>query len=281
MTATSHDPEAHRRRPIGVFDSGVGGLTVLKSLHARLPNEGTVYLGDTARVPYGTRSPETVIRYALNNARFLMDAAPLKMLVVACNTASAVALPALAEALPVPVLGVVEPGAAAAAAATRTGRVAVIGTRGTVKSGAYQRALSTLRPGIEVHARACPLLVPLAEEGWHDDALAREVVARYLADLGDHDVDALVLGCTHYPLLRAAIAEVVGPGVALIDSGEATAAAVAERLAADGDLAPAPEAGEVPLRRCFVTDVPDAFHEVASRFLGAEAPAPELVDIPV
>lgn len=278
---TAHPPSigSSGRRPIGVFDSGVGGLTVLKSLHARLPDESTVYLGDTARVPYGTRSPETVIRYALNNARFLMDAAPLKLLVVACNTASAVALPALAEALPVPVLGVVEPGAAAAAAATRTGKVAVIGTRGTVASGAYQRALEARRPGIEVHARACPLLVPLAEEGWHDDAIAREVVARYLEGLRDLDVDALVLGCTHYPLLRGAIADVVGPAVTLIDSGEATAEAVAARLASSGDLAPGGEGP--PLRRCFVTDVPEAFHEVASRFLGAEAPPPELVDIPV
>lgn len=274
--ADPHPPDPSR--PIGVFDSGVGGLTVLRALHARLPNEGTIYLGDTARVPYGTRSPQTILRYALNNARFLMEAAPIKLLVVACNTVSAVALDALAEALPVPVVGVVEPGARVAAAATHSGRVAVIGTRGTIRSGAYQRALGVAADGgVDVVARPCPLLVPLAEEGWEEDAVARAVVRRYIGDLPSLGVDTLVLGCTHYPLLEAAIAEVVGPGVRLVDSGRAAADVVATRLAEAGLLAPA--AAAPPLRRCYVTDLPEAFDEVASRFLGGGHVAPEQVDI--
>ncbi len=261
---------------VGIFDSGVGGLTVLRAIWSLLPEESTVYLGDTARVPYGTRSPETVVRYALNNAAFLASAAPLKLLVVACNTASAVALPALEARLDVPVVGVIEPGARAAAQATRSGRVAVIGTRGTIRSGAYQRALAACDPALRVEARACPLLVPLAEEGWVDEPVTREVVSRYVGDLPDLGVDTLVLGCTHYPILRAAISAVLGPGVSLVDSAEATAREVARRL--DG-LGARAGSGAVPRHRMFVTDVPDAFHALAVRFLGGEPPEPERVDL--
>lgn len=259
------------RAAIGVFDSGVGGLTVLKALHERLPLESTVYLGDTARVPYGTKSPEVVIRYSRNNARFLLGH-HLKLLVVACNTATAHALPALQAELSVPVIGVVEPGARAAAARSRSGRIGVIGTAGTIASGAYQRALAAAIPGAEVIARACPLLVPLAEEGWTDGEVPRLVLERYLGDLRGR-IDTLVLGCTHYPLLKSAMAEVLGPDVALVDSAEATAAAVEDALR----TLPAGE-GETS-RRCFVTDVPARFPEIAARFLGEVPGHVEQVDV--
>jgi len=257
---------------IGIFDSGVGGLTVQRAILEALPGLETVYLGDTARVPYGTKSAEVVTHYSLNNARFLVKQG-IEMLVVACNTASAVALPALREALSIPVLGVVEPGARAAALATKTGRVGVIGTQGAVGSGAYQRALRALRPDAVVVARACPLFVPLAEEGWTDpdDEVVRSVAERYLAPLRQECVDVLVLGCTHYPLLRRAIAGAM-PGVALVDSAEAVAKEVQDRF---------PEAAVPgsPEHRFFVTDTPERFLGVASRFLGQAITVAEHVDV--
>ena len=262
-------------RPIGVFDSGVGGLTVLRALNARLPGESTLYLGDTARVPYGTKSAAVVTRYSLKNAAFLVER-DIKLLVVACNTASAAALPALEQSLAIPVIGVVAPGArAAAAAAPPSGRVAVLGTPATIKSGAYTHALRALRPDVEVVGRACPLFVPLAEEGWTDGEVPRLVVERYLADLRGR-VDALVLGCTHYPLLKAAISGVMGPSTRLVDSAEATAEEVAQRLSAGGLLAPV---GAAPHHGFYVTDVPDRFLEVGARFLGRTLPGAEQVDI--
>ena len=261
-------------KAIGVFDSGVGGLTVLKALMRRLPAESTVYLGDTARVPYGTKSPEVVIRYSLANARLLMRH-EIKLLVVACNTASSVSLPALAAALEVPVLGVIEPGALAAAAAT-AGRVGVVGTLGTIASGAYQDALAGARPGVEVLARACPLFVPLAEEGWTEGEVVEAIARRYLADFEAFRPDTLVLGCTHYPLLKDAIGNVVGPGVRLVDSAEATAEA-AERLLAERGLLAA--AGARGSHRFFVTDLPERFAEVGARFLERPIERAELVDL--
>ena len=263
----------NRESPIGVFDSGVGGLTVLRALHDRLPNERTVYLGDTARVPYGTKSPAVVERYALANARFL-EAQGVKLLVVACNTASAESMPALAAALSIPSLGVIVPGARAAAARTK-GRVLILGTPGTIASGAYQRALAAHAPGLEVVARACPLFVPLAEEGWTDGDVPRLVAERYLADLRGR-VDTAVLGCTHYPLLAGASASVLGPDVALVDSAGAAAAAVASLLS-ERDLARTETSP--PDRRYFVTDVPAAFERVAARFLGHAPERAEQVDI--
>jgi glutamate racemase len=256
---------------IGIFDSGVGGLTVQKAIIERLPGLDTVYLGDTARVPYGTKSPEVVTQYSLRNARFLLSR-EISLLVVACNTASAVALPALRAALGVPVLGVVEPGARAAARASRAGRVGVIGTESTVASGAYQAAILAARPGAEVLARACPLFVPLAEEGWTDpaDEVVRAVARRYLRPFVEAGVDALVLGCTHYPLLRGAIAAEL-PGVVLVDSAQAIAAEVAAQI---GDLPDGEGA-----HRFFVTDVPGRFLRVAERFLGAAVESAEQVDI--
>ena len=264
-----------RSAPIGVFDSGVGGLTVLRTLMARLPHEHTVYLGDTARVPYGTRSGEVVTRYALLSARHLARHR-IKLLVVACNTVSAYSLPQLAQALPFPVVGVIGPGAQAAAARTRGGGIAVLGTPGTVASGAYQAALRALLPMAKVVARACPLFVPLAEEGWTDGEVPRLVAERYLRDLRHAGVDTAVLGCTHYPLLARTIAEVLGPGVAIVDSAEATADAVQALLAARGMLRPA----EGPARhRTLCTDVPDRFRAVAERFLGRPVGEVELVDL--
>jgi len=256
---------------IGIFDSGVGGLTVQRAILYALPGADTVYLGDTARVPYGTKSAETVTQYSLRNAAFLARH-EIDLLVVACNTASAVALPALAAALRVPVLGVVEPGARAAARLSPAGRIGVIGTQGTVASGAYQRAIAAVRPDAEVIARACPLLVPLAEEGWTDpqDEVVRGIVRRYLAPLREAGVDALVLGCTHYPLLRSAIAAEL-PGVVLVDSAEAIAAEIRARLPDD----PRREAAH----RFFVTDAPEKFLAVAGRFLGRAVTLAEHVDV--
>jgi len=261
---------------IGVFDSGVGGLTVVKALMQRLPAEDLVYLGDTARVPYGTKSAEVVTRYSLLNARFLLGH-DLKALVVACNTASAASLPVLQRELPIPVLGVVGPGAQAAARATRTGRVGIVGTPGTIRSEAYQRALREALPEIQIVARACPLFVPLAEEGWTEasDAVVRGVAQRYLGDLARGEIDTLVLGCTHYPLLREAIAEVMGPAVSLVDSAEATAAAVAELLAGKDLLRPSGQGSA----RYFVTDLPERFAEVGARFLGRPIERAEQVDL--
>nr|MBA3820773.1 glutamate racemase [Deltaproteobacteria bacterium] len=200
-----------KRRSIGVFDSGVGGLTVVRALRSALPGEDIVYLGDTARVPYGSKSPRTVERYSLACQQFLLDR-DVKLVLIACNTASANALPALVAASPVPVIGAVAPGATSALAATRNGHVGVIGTLGTVRSGAYAKAIGALDPAVTLSALACPLLVPLAEEGWtHDsDEIANHVARRYLAQLfaQDREIDTLVLGCTHYPLLRGVLAQV-------------------------------------------------------------------------
>jgi glutamate racemase len=257
---------------IGIFDSGVGGLTVQRAVLDALPAADTIYLGDTARVPYGTKSAATVTQYAVRNARFLARHG-IDVLVVACNTASAVALPALRAELAVPVLGVVEPGARVAARRSRAGRIGVIGTQGTVSSGAYQAAILRERPDAQVTARACPLFVPLAEEGWTDpaDEVVRATVRRYLAAIRDAGVDTLVLGCTHYPLLEAAIAEAL-PGVALVDSARAVAAEVLERFGGGPAERPADH-------RFFVTDAPEKFLAVAGRFLGRPVDAAEHVDV--
>jgi glutamate racemase len=263
------------RAPIGVFDSGVGGLTVLRALIARLPDEATVYLGDTARVPYGTRSAEVVTRYALLSARHLA-ARGIKLLVIACNTVSAHSLPKLAAALPIPVVGVIEPGASTAAARTRGGNVAVLATPGTVASGAYQAALRRLLPLASVIARPCPLFVPLAEEGWVDGEVPRLVAERYLSDLRRSGVDTAVLGCTHYPLLAQVIAETLGPQVAIVDSAEATVAAVASILERHDLSRPA---GLPPRHETLCTDLPDRFRAIAERFLGRPIEGVELVDL--
>lgn len=254
---------------IGVFDSGVGGLTVVRALREHLPREELIYLGDTARVPYGSKSAETVTRYAERATRFLLEQR-VKMIVVACNTASAYALEALRATLPVPVLGAVEPGAQAAVAATRSGRVGVIGTLGTVRSGAYPRAIvSAGGDHIRVTARACPLFVPLAEEGWVDDSIAEAVARRYLGEMAAEtkDIDVLVLGCTHYPLLRDVLGrvarELFSHELVLVDSAESMAVAAHSELSRLG--LERNDAGGGML--CYVTDEA-RIDEVGSRFLG-------------
>jgi len=249
---------------IGVFDSGVGGLTVLHEIVKALPHEEEIYFGDTGRYPYGTKSAETITRFSLENVEFLVDRG-IKLLVVACNSASAVALDAIRTRFAIPVIGVIEPGARAAAAKTRTGKVGVIGTLGTVRSGAYTRELQAARPGVEVTAKACPLFVPLAEEGWTDGPIARQVAETYLASLARSGIDTLILGCTHYPLLRPLIGEVMGADVAIVDSGEETARDVAEALRTHG-LARDGGAGGTSF---FATDVPERFVRMGHRFFGA------------
>ncbi|MBT0652278.1 glutamate racemase [Geomobilimonas luticola] len=253
-------------KAIGIFDSGVGGLTVLKEIVRTLPQEDTIYLGDTARVPYGTKSPETVTRYARQITAFLVQR-DIKLLVVACNTASAVSLDALKESFDLPIVGVIEPGARRAAAVTRTGKVGVIGTAGTIKSSAYSKAIKRINPEIQVVTRACPLFVPLAEEGWVDNEIARLTAHAYLEGLREEGVDTLVLGCTHYPLLKGIIADVMGDDVKLVDSAEETAHTVAEILGRQEMLRPEAERGN---HHYFVTDVPAGFIRVGNRFLGGK-----------
>ena len=251
-------------KAIGIFDSGVGGLTVLSEIMKTLPQEDTIYLGDTARVPYGTKSPETVVRFSRQITAFLI-ARDIKLLVVACNTASAVALEALEQEFALPIVGVIEPGARRAAAVTRTGKVGVIGTAGTIRSSAYTKAIKQLDPAIEVITQPCPMFVPLAEEGWVDNEVARLTTHTYLQGLKAAGVDTLVLGCTHYPLLKGIISAEMGPGVTLVDSAEETARTVAEILQSRDLLRPVAEQGN---HHYFVTDVPAGFIRIGSRFLG-------------
>ena len=251
--------------PIGVFDSGIGGLTVARELMRQLPAESIIYFGDTARVPYGPKSPDTVRRYSREIAGYLRERG-VKALVVACNTATAHALTTLQAEEPIPVIGVVEPGARAAVAATRGGRIGVIGTVGTIRSTAYERAIRALRPDAQITARPCPLFVPLVEEGWLEHEATRLVANEYLSAFATDHVDTLVLGCTHYPLLKPLIAEVLGPDVALIDSAEQTAAETRRVLESRGLLAPASGAA---VRRYVASDAPDQFLRMAERFLGA------------
>lgn len=259
----------HLNAPIAVFDSGIGGLTVVGSLRRELPGENIVYLGDTARVPYGGKSRDTIERYSEEIASLLVGEGA-KMVVVACNTASALALDHLRRVLQVPVEGVIEPGVQAALSATRTGHIAVIGTKATVGSGAYEKGLRSARPDVRVTSVACPLLVPLIEEGMFEDEVTDAVLRRYLGHLASTDADTLVLGCTHYPLLAASIGRVAGERFTLVDSAANCARAVARHLKAENLLAPG-ESGTLGLG---FTDPPDRFLEVAGRALGvATAPA--------
>jgi glutamate racemase len=253
-------------RSIGIFDSGVGGLTVLREIMQALPQEDTLYFGDTARVPYGTKSPETVTRYATEITAFLIKR-DIKLLIVACNTASAVALPTLKRQLSIPVVGVIEPGARRAVEVTRTGRIGVIGTSGTIKSSAYTRAIKRLSPNAEVLTRSCPLFVPLAEEGWIDNQVARLTAQAYLHELKEAEVDTLVLGCTHYPLLKLMIADVMGDGVMLVDSAEETARTVSKILMDNKMLRPPAEKGN---HSYYVSDIPAGFVRIGNRFLGGK-----------
>lgn len=264
--------------PIGIFDSGMGGLTVLRALMDRLPNERFVYLGDTARLPYGTKSADTVTRYAVQAAGALVKR-HVKLLVVACNTASGVALGALQEAFaPLAVIDVIAPGAEAALAASPLGPIAVIATEGTVEAGAYVRAIQARAPGVEVRQQACPLFVPLAEEGLIEGEIVELVAHRYLDRLLAGKPHALVLGCTHYPVLKSTIAKITGPDVALVDSAASTAIAVDGRLRADKLLR---DATTAPAHRFLATDAPQRFARVGRIFLSREIDpgSVELVDL--
>jgi len=263
-------------RPIGVFDSGVGGLTVVKALRDKVPNETIVYLGDTARVPYGPKSSETVQRYALELAHMLMQK-NAKALVVACNTVSSVALPLLTRKFSVPVIGVIEPGARAALQATRNQHVGVIGTRATIRSGAYEKALRATDNGVRVSSRACPLLVPLIEEGLLDDDVTDRVIVRYLEPLLADGIDTLVLGCTHYPLLSTAIGRALGGDITLVDSAANCATAVQEVLNRESLLAPATQTGKLHVA---LTDSADNFLNVAREALQLNFGEIELQPLP-
>jgi len=266
--------------PIGVFDSGVGGLTVLKALRAALPNEDLVYLGDTARLPYGTKSPVSIARYACQATQHLQDAG-IKLLVVACNTASAVALDDLREQMaPLPVIGVVEPGASAAVAARPQGAHLVLATEATVRLGAYRRAIENLDSAARVDELACEMLVSLAEEGWLDGNIAEDIVRRYLDELdtGARQPDCVILGCTHFPLLRDAIAAVIDESTAIVDSASTTAAVASQRLADAGLLNEQATGGSL---RLLATDGATRFARVGGQFLGENLTPDdiELVDL--
>ncbi len=262
--------------PIAVFDSGIGGLTVVSALRRELPGENIVYLGDTARVPYGGKSRATIERYSEEIARLLVGEGA-KMIVVACNTATALALPHLRDILDVPVEGVIAPGVEAALAATRSGHVAVVGTKATIGSGAYAAALQAARPDIRVTSVACPLLVPLIEEGLFEDDVTDAVLGRYLAAVRPGDADALVLGCTHYPLLASAIARAAGSGIALVDSAANCARAVARHLDESGLRAPSNTGGSLDIS---FTDPPGNFLEVVCEALGLEAGSVRVRSVP-
>jgi len=259
--------KARRPRPdqaIGVFDSGVGGLTVLEALSRHMPRENLMYLGDTARVPYGPKSGETITGYAIETADFFVDRG-VKLIVVACNTTTALALDLLRQRYSIPIVGVVEPGARAALGVTRNHRVGVIGTEATVASGAYAQHLRALAPDIEIFTRACPLFVPLAEEGWTGNDVARRTVSTYLASLKKSGIDTLILGCTHYPLLAKSIGDYMGSRVRLVDSAEETAREVKKVLTAQ-KLARKAGKGSASF---FVTDLADRFARIGERFYGS------------
>lgn len=264
-----------RHAPIGIFDSGLGGLTVANALMRRLPAESLLYFGDTARVPYGPKSPETVRRYALQIGEWLVDEG-VKCIVVACNTATAHALEALQATLPVPVVGVVEPGARAAVRASRVGPIGVIGTSGTIASGAYTKAIEQQSASARVLSAACPLFVPIVEEGWVDHQATRLIAHDYLAPMREAQVDTLVLGCTHYPLLTPVIAAEMGPLVQLIDSAEETAADVEQMLTLRALLRdPADERQKGPTHRFVASDAPQHFLTLGGRFLDVPLAAVE------
>ena len=255
---------SNARQPIGVFDSGIGGLTVVKALTEDLPSESIIYFGDTARVPYGTKSKTTIVRFSLENVEFLLRF-DVKCIVIACNTSSSWALPTLRKYFKVPIIGVIRPGAVAAVRATRTKRIGVIGTTATINSRAYEMAIHRIDPGIKVFSQSCPLFVPLVEEGWLNGEISHGVAAKYLKPLKRQRIDTLIMGCTHYPLLAKTIQDVLGSQVTLVDSAKQTAAEVRGVLLAMDTLA---HGQRKPRYRFFVTDEPHHFNCIGHRFLG-------------
>ncbi|NOX20224.1 MAG: glutamate racemase [Nitrospirae bacterium] len=261
---------------IGIFDSGIGGLTVMREIMRILPQENLIYLGDTARVPYGIRSRETVQRYAVENATFLLSQ-NIKLIVVACNTVSAVGIDAIREITDVPVIGVLKPGARAAVKNTVKKRVGVIGTEATIQSSAYQKEIKSLKNDIDVLTKACPLFVPLVEEGWLEGDIVEAIISTYLSELKESGIDTLVLGCTHYPLLKKSIQRVMGNEVRLIDSAVETARAVRELLHEKGLISSSDKQG---YRAFYVTDSPDRFRNIGERFLGCQIQEIKKIQIP-
>lgn len=252
-------------QPIGIFDSGIGGLTVLKEMRREVPHENIVYFGDTAHVPYGTKSKETITRFSLDNVRFLQGF-DVKLVIVACNTASSLSLEALKESFSTPIIGVIEPGAKQALKTTRSGRIGVIGTKATIGSGAYEAELKKLDPKIKVYSQACPLFVPFVEEGWLDGAVVEKVAKIYLEPIKKFGVDTLILGCTHYPLLTKVIQKMIGKGVKLVNSAEETAKE-AKKLLEDASLRCAVRRGGQETQ-FYVSDEPEQFRSLGERFLG-------------
>ncbi len=251
--------------PIGVFDSGLGGLSVVRELFRQLPNEQILYFGDTARFPYGTRSAERVTEMALQDARFLVGLG-VKMILVACNTASSVAMDRLEKEIPVPIIGVVEPGAKAAAKITRNGKVGIIGTRATIASKSYQKAIELKNASIESFSAACPLFVSLAEEGWTTGEIPEMIAEKYLAEIRESGVDTLILGCTHYPMLRGTIAKIMGNGVELVDSAESTVEEVKAFLIEKNLRSQIPQ----PSHKFMVSDAPERFCQIGGMFVGKD-----------
>ena len=259
-----------RQEPIGVFDSGVGGLTVAREIMRQIPNERIVYFGDTARVPYGSKSKETVTKYSRQIIRFLQTE-NVKAIVIACNTASAFALDTMQKEFDLPIIGVVKPGAKMAAQTTKNGKVGLIGTEGTIRSGVYAEFIKSFKPDVEVIGKACPLFVPLVEEGMWHDTITDQMAQRYLEGLKQQDIDTLIMGCTHYPLLKKMIGDFMGSDVTLIDSGKVTAQAAAAALADLGLLNGRTKGGNA---HYYVSDTPDNFDELEHRFLGEYAGGP-------
>ncbi|MCJ7645336.1 glutamate racemase [bacterium] len=261
--------------PIGIFDSGVGGLTVVSELFRILPREDIIYFGDTAHLPYGSKSKEAVTRFSLNIVNFL-KAQKVKIIIVACNTASSFALSTLREKIDLPVIGVIEPGAQAAIDSTRNFKIGIIGTEGTIKSRAFEEALKKINRNVKVFSQACPLFVPLVEEGWLDEPETSQIAEKYLSPLKDKGIDTLILGCTHYPLLKELLSRIMGQGVSLIDTAEATAKAVKKSLGEKNLLR---KANHKPVYKFFVSDDPEKFLQLGMRFLEKGIDKAERVDL--
>jgi len=270
-------PGEAKRRPIGVFDSGIGGLTVVKRLASTLPNESIVYFGDTARVPYGSKSNSTVIEYSIQNTKFLLQK-NIKALVVACNTASSIAIPDLKKMFDIPIIGMIEPGSKMALQESKSKKIGVIGTRATISNLAYSREIKKMNNSAYVFEKPCPLFVPLAEEGWIKHQATYEIAEEYLKELREKGIDTLVLGCTHYPILSEAIQKVIGSNVNLIDSGVASSEVVKKELGKLNLLSNSKTSG---LQEYYVSDIPAKFKEVAELFLGREIDHVHKVDLEV
>lgn len=272
--ASRNNPDI-KNKPIGIFDSGIGGLTVLKEISRILPNESIAYFGDTARVPYGTKSKETVIKFSVQDADFLMDL-DVKMIVVACNTASSLSLDVLKRRYDIPLVGVIEPGARKAASITNKMKVGVIGTKATVLSGIYEKEVKSFNPGINVVSVSCPLFVPLVEEGWLAGAVTKQIAKVYLEPLKKSGIDVLILGCTHYPLLKPVIQDVIGRRVLLVDSAKETAKEVKKIIEENGIYK---NRKEKPVYKFYASDEPLLFRKIGERFLGRSIGSIEKAEI--